>query len=600
MESTQLIDGFTTLAGGMHLAGDNPYVTGADQAEVLVNATVRHGWAEPRPRFVLAEILWTHRLAQQSFEHGIIQGSARYESNEGPRLVFAVDGRLISYNPETREAVLLTPEDVTRPFLANTPFVHLQQRGKWLVAQDGLNLPVIVEGDSARFDRNPFTGIPTGTIMADGWNRLVVVAPDRERIFLSDHELDPTSTPLSFTDGAEYYLNARFFKVPRELGKIVSVAFSPSFNIQDDLGPLVVFCERGTRTYSIQFPRDQWIARDIASTMLPTIGACAHGAVVSRGNDMIFSDHDGRIQTFRAALSRRESARVGHIDQPVHELYARENAALRRWRKAERFDDRTLTTVWPERVKRPNGYAVRHRGFVVLEEDFLSERPFVWAGLWTGVHPVTINVVNRQASPMESPEERCFITSLDDDGVNRLYELDRVSGSDLVPLPRRVPMTVVPRWMDWKNIFEIKRFQSACVQFGPIKGRVTLRGQWQISGQRAQHWFTHEDGGPEGIHFECPSNRLSKFFAPLRPRLNLPAPPAKDGFFRARPVFRVLGHASIREMAIRVQVSEASMANDTLCVPPAEVVTSRDCDPDYWTHEADSPASLPIRICQPA
>jgi hypothetical protein len=596
MDEGKVTDGFTTLAGGMHLAGDNPHVTGADQAEVLVNATVRHGWAEPRPRFRQLQILWTHRLAQQSFEGGIIQGSARYESNEGPRIVFAADGRLISFNPDTREAHLLTPDGVTRPFLQNIPFIHLQQRGKWLIAQDGLNPPVIVEGDNARFDRDPFSGIPVGAMMADGWHRLIVVAPDRERIFLSDHELDPSTTPLSFTDGAEYYLNARYFRVPRELGKIVSVAFAPSFNFQDDLGPLVVFCERGTRTYSIQYPREEWIQRDISSTMLPTIGACAHGAVVSRGNDMIFSDHNGRIQTFKAAISRRESVRIGHIDQPVHELYERENAALRRWRRAERFDDRILTTVWPERVRRPGGFSVRHRGFVVMEEDFLSDRPFVWAGLWTGVYPVAINVVGHQKSPNHSPEERCFVTSLDDDGINRIYELDREAGPDLMPAPRRVPMWVVPRWMDWKSVFDQKRYLSASVQLGPIRGRVTVKGMWQTSDRRAQQWFTHEDAGPKCFQL-CPG--IKPLFAPGRPRLNLPAIPTKDAFFRARPILQVLGQTSIREVAFHTEMLSASHSNDTRCQPPVEVVTSEDCGLNFWRHEGDDPVMPPVQICNP-
>lgn len=597
MDEGKVTDGFMTLAGGMHLAGDNPHVTGADQAEVLVNATVRHGWAEPRPRFRRVEVLWTHRLAQQSFEGGVIQGSARYDSDRGPRIIYAADGRLISFNPETREAGLLAPEGVTRPFLANLPFIHLQQRGRWLVAQDGLNPPVIVDGDTARFDRDPYSGIPVGVMMADGWHRLIVVAPDRERIFLSDHELDPSTTPLSFTDGAEYYLNARYFRVPRELGKIVSVAFAPSFQVQDDLGPLVVFCERGTRAYSIQYPREEWIQRDISSTMLPTMGACAPGAVVARGNDLIFSDHNGRIQTFKAAISQRESVRIGPIDQPVHELYERENAALRRWRRAERFDDRVLTTVWPERVRRPGGFSVRHRGFVVMEEDYLSERPFVWAGLWTGVHPVTINVVGHQQSPQHSPEERCFIASLDEDGIHRLYELDRKSGPDLMPTPRRVPMWVVPRWMDWKSVFDLKRFHAASIQLGPIKGRVTVEGMWEVSDRKKQAWFTHEDAGAACARV-CPG--IERLFTPGRPRLNLPAPPVKDGFFRARPLFRILGETSLREVAIHAQMSDATRANDTCCVPPLEVVTSRDGSPSYWRHESDAAANPPVRICEPA
>lgn len=597
MEGARQTDGFMVLSGGMFSSGDNPHLTGPDQADALVNATVRRGWAEPRPRFKRVDVVWEDRLAQQAFENGAVQGAARYDSDEGPRVVYAADGRLISFDPVAGTAALLRPGGVTRPFLQSAPFVYLQQRGRWLVAQDGLNTPVIVEGNAARFDTDPFGGIPVGTMMADGWNRLVVVAPDRERIYLSDHDMDPSSTPLSFTDGARYFLNARFFQVPREIGRIVGVGFAPAFNFQDDLGPLVVFCERGTRAYSIQYPREEWIQRDISSTMLPTIGGCSHGGIVSRGNDMVFSDHNGRIQTFKVAISRRESVRIQPIDRGVHDVYAREDAALRRWRKAERFDDRMLSTVWPERVRRPYGFAVRHRGFIVLEEDTASERPFVWAGVWTGVKPVEITVVQVQQSSYQSPEERCFIVSLDDDGANRIYELDREQGDDLMPAPRRVPMTVFSRWMDWKTVFDPKRFLGASVHLGPIKGRVTVRGWWQTSGESPSDWFVHHDAGPGCIQPGC--DGIGTLDAPSRPRLNLPAPPSPNAFFRARPILRISGRSSLREAAFHAETQSIGQGTGTSCVEPGSVSATRSCGPGIWDDAGDPSRPASVTVCQP-
>ena len=499
---------------------------------------------------------------------------------------------MVSYNPETCEASLIAPEGVTRPFLDSAPFVHLQQRGRWLVAQDGVNIPVVMDGDAARFDRNPFGGIPAGTLMADGWNRLAVVSPDRQRVYLSDHEMDPTSHPLAFSEGASYYLNARYFQTPRELGRIVAVAFAPSFNYQDDLGPLVVFCERGTRAYAIQHPREEWAARDIAATMLPTVGACAHGAVVARGNDMVFSDHDGRVQTFRSAVSRRDSARVAHIDAPVRELYAKEDASLRRWRVAERFDNRVLVSVWPERVRRARGVAIRHRGFVVMEEETLSERPFVWAGLWTGILPVAINVVGHQPSPLRSPEERCFAVSLDEDGVNRLYEIDRESGHDMMPDPRRVPMWVFPRWMDWKTAFDAKRLHGASVRLGPVKGRVVVQGWWQTLDRGPSEWFVHHDAGPECLSFGGDGLRSSASVG--RPRVNLPSPSSREAFYSVRPFLKVSGRASIREFALHGELQQGSQGNDTVCVPPASASFRGDCRPDFWKHESVPAVPPPV------
>lgn len=590
-------DGFLTLSGGMNLSRRNHRVAGEDQAETLVNATVRRGWAEPRPRFRRRQVFWLHQFAQQAFENGIIQGSARYSSDAGPRIVYAADGRLISFNPESGEADLLRPDGMDRPFLDTVPFVHLQQHGRWLIAQDGVNPPVIVDGDSARLDTDPFSGIPVGCMMASGWNRLVVVAPDRERIFLSDHAMDPGSTPLSFTDDTGYYLNARYFRVPRELGRIVAVDFAPSFNFQDDLGPLVVFCERGTRTYAIQYPREEWIQRDIAVTMLPTTGACAHGASVARENDLLFSDEDGRIQTFKAAASRRETVRIDHVDQPVRELYDRENAALRRWRRAGKFDNRVLTTVWPERIRRPRGWMVRHRGFAVMEEEHLSERPFVWAGLWTGVNPVTIDVIGTQPSPWESIDERCFVVSMDDDKVNRIYELDREPGPDLLPEPRRVPMWIVSRWLDWKAAFDLKRFDSGAMQLGRIRGRVTVQAWWETPERQPEEWFVHEDAGPECVRPDCQAGTISSFFSSGRSRFNLSAP-GSGGFHRARPIFRVAGCAPVHEVIFAASQSPGPKGSAVDCRPKEKAVAARKrCAPDYWKFDGDTVPRLPVEIC---
>ena len=93
-------DGFTSLSGGMYLSDANHHVVAQDQAEVLVNATVRSGWASPRPAFVNVPIYWDHQFAQGAFQNGVFQGSARYDSDAGPRIAYACDGHLLTFDTE--------------------------------------------------------------------------------------------------------------------------------------------------------------------------------------------------------------------------------------------------------------------------------------------------------------------------------------------------------------------------------------------------------------------------------------------------------------------------------------------------------------------
>lgn len=593
-------DGFIAFAGGMYLSGGNHHAIGEDQAEVLVNATVRYGFAESRPAFHWVPVAWDHRLAQRAFESGAFQGAGRYDSDVGPRILYAFDGRLLSFDPVERLMRMLSPAGVNRPFHRDAPFVHIQQRGRWAIAQDGVNKPVIVEGDSARLNEDPYNGIPAGVMMADGWHRLVVVSPCRTRIYISDHEYDPATTPLSFTDDATYFKNARYFEIPRQLGRVVGVHFAPSFNFQDDLGPLLVFCERGTRAYRIQYPREQWLDLDIAATMLPTTGACSHGSIVSRENDVLFSDHEGRIQTFRAAISRRDSVRIDMIDQPVHRLYDKENASLRRWRRAAKFDDRVLTTIWPERIRLDSGRtSVRHRGIMVLEERHMSDRPFVWAGLWTGVYPVSLETVGVYPGANQSPQDRCYVVSLEENGRHALYELTREHGPDLTPEPRRPGMWIVPRWMSWENIFARKNFKSGTARFGRISGPLEIQAWWETGRESPEKWFTHRESRGNCLTM-MPNCSILRPDDSGHEHFGLSSPPRVDSFYRARPWLRFAGDVQVQECVFAAELNESKKRHDIRCeASRVDAVSPDDCRPNFWEpHVSRSPAD-PIIPSQP-
>lgn len=595
MEPQVKADGWASFAGGMHFPEGNHHIVGKDQAELLVNGTVRNGWLAPRPAFDLQSINWVDLKAQHVFESGVIQGAAFYDSDNGPRFVFAADGYLLSYDPARREMRVVSP-DKEQCFHSHAPFVYLQQRGRWMVAQDGINRPVIIDGDGSYEETDPYNGVPTGLMMADGWHRLVVVAPDRVRLFISDHEFDPSSGPLKFTDDATYYKNAKWFQVPRGLGKIVGVEFAPSFNNQEDWGPLLVFCERGIRAYQLQVPRENWTDQDIAATILPTTGGVSHHAVVPRGNDVVFSDDEGRIQTFKAAITRRDDVRLKMADQAVWPLYKAEHAGLRRWRSAMRFDDRVLVTVQPERIQRTKGRtSVRHAGMVVMEEDHLSERPFVWAGLWTGIKPTWIVSGVGKTRTSEAPQEMAFAVSLDDDGVQRLYQITTRRGPDMVPAPRPVSMWAVPRWMEWGSIFDINSFNRGSLRFSGIRGAIQIDAKWQRDNEIPQEWFTHYAAGPGCLLFsDCAVQELA---SANEPNLKLPAPARDKGFYKARPWLHITGEAQLEEGQVIVDAKLATGKSTVTCAPQATVKLSDGCYPNYWRTEDSSLTNPSITIC---
>ena len=592
-------DGWVNFSGGMRASDGARSSVGEDQAEYLVNVTVRRGRAEPRPAWKAVDISWIHREAQSAFERGVIQGSAYYDSPSGPRFVYVADGYILSFDPVSNLMRRVSPGKLPC-FHRLARFAWLQQRGRWMVCQDGINPPVILDGDNATVNDDPYNGVPTGMSMADGWNRMVIAAADRKRLFISDHEYDPISDPLKFTEDSAYYKNAKFFEVPRSLGRIVGVKFAPSFNNQDDWGPLLVFGERGTRAFQMQIPRENWIDQDIAATLLPTIGACAHGAMVARGNDLVFSDQFGRIQTFKQAITRRDDVRLQPADQAVYPLYRGEFAEYRRYRKSARFDDRIITTVWPEPIQLANGRtAVRHRGMVVMEEDHISNRPFVWAGLWTGIYPVSIDSGGVAPNEHSAPVDRCFAVSHDPDGIQRLYELTREPGPDLMPEPRRVPMWIVPRWQDYKVPLRLKSVNAAALQLENLRGRVTIQGWWQSAGRQPAEWFTHHDAGADCLLFGVGGNcGISEPVIEGRPRFNLPTPPDAAKFYRSRPWLRITGNVAIEEGIFESAITSGQPQSDVKCTPPASAIgRAKLCEPNFWEpHSRDLPIEPPLPV----
>ncbi len=571
---------YNSFAGGMNASGTNPRLTPMDCCPLIVNGTVRGGFIDPRPAIVRSDIAWLDTTAQQVFQRGVYQGSSFYNSENGPVMLFAFDGHLVSYNIIARAARCLTM--ARQPFSRHSPFVFFGQRGPYAVAQDGVSPPVIIRGTVAT-QGTAATGVPCGTFMADGWGRFFVVSPDRTRIYASNHEADPTSPGiLAFTEGTAYYLNAPFFAVPANLGKVMAMEFAPSYAQKSDLGPLTLFCEFGTRAFDVSVPRDQWITTDIATTPMPSHGACAHGAVVRRGNEIIFSDQDGHIQTMMAAMRRDQSARVRMRDASMYPVYRDEFAELRRWRQAVHFNDRTLTTVLPRRVRRDDGRcSVVHDALAVEQETpQATNEEVVWDGLWTGLGFASLDMATVQGRP------RCFTVSNDTDGVNRLYEITGLNtGTDVGSCASPIPMTAQLRAADFDTVFLSKKFEKCAIRLGDVSRSVTVTGWWSKDRQTAVPWFTAQA--------KVVTGKNSPGADPSQPlaRMNPPAPPkAQDKFFEMQPMFTITGAARLEEVAFET--------GNTLPVPN-KINTGGACQPQKLTADATCPPN-PFTYAIPA
>jgi hypothetical protein len=561
---------YASYAGGVNAVSDSPRLIGEQQLKMLVNGTVRNGFIAPRPALKFQRLKWRDTRSQVLWKTGINQGMAFYDSPEGPALVFAFDGEIQFLSLQTmeiRRLVVAEDDPAKSHFSKDREFVYFCQRGKYMVNQDGTSRPLILEGTRPFYQPVQSGKFLAGTIMAEGWGRVALASHDRKRIYFSDHELDPLGN-LSFVEGSAYYPNARYFQVPEALGRLVALRFSPSLNGTKRFGPLLAFCERGIMAYDVSIDRSSWLTSDIAAMMHPDLGACSHRAVTSRGANVIFSDHNGRIQSLSGAISEAQDNTLEPIDSNVWPAY-RGKSDLR-FRTAVTFDDRTLTTVLPERVKRSDGrLQVRHRAMVVYQHDPAQPISPVWDGLWDGIKPVTMTAGTFEGA------EFCYILAHDENG-HSLYQLTKEPGDDQMAAgPKKVTMTAALRPTDADAPFQLKPFKSGAIRLSGIRGKVDIQAWQKLDRQEVQSWFSHNEDSPACMDLGCV---LKPQPLGIKTRIGLPA--LATDCREVGMIFSVTGQATIEEVGIDFgEPKSVSAQPDTACSN-----STPKCPPNLFTH----------------
>ena len=526
------------------------------ELHALYNGTVKSGYCEPRPPFIEHNLSAIDPASTFIFGKGIAQGMAFYNAEEGPALVIAVDGSLFYLSLETDRLQRIG----SKPYFSkHSEKVYLAPRGPYFIAQNGISQPVVIRHKKATQGTPPL-GVPCGTLMAEGWGRLAVVAPDRRRMYFSNHNADPTtSLPpgldiwLAFTEATSYYKNAPYIQVPASAGKIVGLTFLPSLNGDGNLGPLAAICERSTWFYQISVPREQWGTVDISSCPLPFIGTCGPDTVAIRGNDALFRDQSGRLQQMRVALRRNDDARITEYDANVRNIIAADHETqIHRSISVSLRSRHTLIAHNPEIVQRDDGrHAVRHRSILVINEEKLVPTDPLWDGVWNGIFPVAMCVAPYRGI------DTIFILSLDSDGTNRLYRLGSAAGPDSTSRGiKHQPMLAITRADVCGATFAPKNFTAGIIRVGEATGPVTVDGAWIRNGALPVPWFTDNHNVPAALTtsgFPCAQD-----LPPIIP----PTPPG-GAFHDLALAITIRGQARLEECNIDAAPQGPRTSNNT-------------------------------------
>ncbi len=488
-----LSDGQVSYAGGVNAADRNFREVRQDQLSMGVNGTVRDGYFCVRPSFRVVEPTFANGRIEHLVTGGKAQGGHFYPYSGGSYVVFVVNGEILGLDPTSGEVFSLTGRQV---FSKLVPFCYFETKDDKCIVQDGISTPRIIQGRDARVSRLDVGEMPVGRLMADGWYRVALGSRKGRSIRFSDHEMDPTTDPLYFREEDDLYLfTGRQFEMSSRGGPLVAMAYSPYLDSDTGTGPLIAFKQYETVAYDVSVPRSQWSVVDIQRTILPQLGACSHRAVVSRDTDLVFSDQHGRIRSLSSARRDEAHPHVMALDRSIYPIYRDETPHLRQWRSAVTFDDRILVSVLPKScpVQGPGGLRnVAHDAIAVLENDvalgYERNNEPVWAGIWTGIHPLWMVSGQFGHGDSESGEEICIVLSRDSDGRNRFYRIGKdATGYDHAPVAstnrlerKQIEGITVTRWLDFKQPFAQKEIDAAAVMLTGLGGMVEARASFRV------------------------------------------------------------------------------------------------------------------------
>lgn len=287
--------------------------------------------------------------------------------------------------------------------------------------------------------------VPAGTVMAFGHGRLFVVRNDRY-IVAGDilFSWEPNSV-LKFTE-VQLISGGGALAVPASMGEIKSMSFMQNAMTGSGIGSLMVFCENGISSFSVQTPRSQWQDTDISTVLFTGVGAVGQNAVMSINNDIMFLSLDG-LRSLRHTTSTVAGSGIIFENRPLSDKikqvwlesaqWAWEYSSMCRDGKNVLFLAKACSGIKLETVPRKINIEdvaeprepieeIRFKAIVSLTPVAASglETAVVYNGIWTGYEFLQIVSGNLQGN------QQPLVFARDPDGAMQLLSLSNIHGQD--------------------------------------------------------------------------------------------------------------------------------------------------------------------------
>lgn len=145
--------------------GREPLSLPKNQLGRAINATMRFDFITNRPPFSKnLNIIWPSTAVQTAVEKGLFQGMGYYQPDSGNQSLFAsISGRLFQFLLNGNDVTVIERTIPGDPNPAASTQVWIWQAEKWLIVNDGTNLPIFFDGETSRRSNGPSNTLNTAT-----------------------------------------------------------------------------------------------------------------------------------------------------------------------------------------------------------------------------------------------------------------------------------------------------------------------------------------------------------------------------------------------------------------------------------------------------
>jgi hypothetical protein len=480
VDNQRLFDGVTSWAGGQD-AGRNPVLIGEDQYQFGENVHCRGGTIGTRTAYRLRTLSFTNNItyddqgghggnnpvgSQAAFTNGLFQAASFYDPSLNIDCIMAsVGGRLFQIVPR-RTSVDITELYLDKQNRGNIQKAYMVQADRFHVTQDGESTPILFDGVSAR--RAGVNEIFTGTIMAYGMGRIVLVGKNLRDIYFGDlygsHEGEPGASVLQFTE-TNFLSEGGAASLPFTMGHCKGLAFVPEQDTSMGQGQLFAFAEKGAASFFLSLERSQWKQSQFQVMALIDVGATGDRSITPVNGDIWFRSKDG-WRTYRQARAEARGWFQLPLSTEVGNYVDVETPSIIDTESSINFQNRlwTLCTpIW-------NQGKPYYNGMLSLDFDVLSSfgqtahKP-AWDGHHSGIKALQL------VTGSFDGQERAFCFGLDDGGLNCIYELDPSATKDS---SGPITSSVVPRSFTFQQYFNEDTLFDADVWFEDVRENTTF------------------------------------------------------------------------------------------------------------------------------